>query len=203
MANRRYNQFLYGLHKMPVALDLDITLGGGGAVSSFAGLGIFAVTKQAAAGTFRIQLQDNYTQFFGMGWNSHSPASGAAVAGGAFVVGTNYKILTLGTTTAAQWAAAGVPVGVVPAVGVVFSAATAGAGTGTVQVMISGGIATCEVLGDPTLTLNPQNLPALQGGFITVGTYNSAGALANPTTGTVLGLSFLLSNSSSFINGIS
>lgn len=203
MANRRYTQFMYSLHKMPVLIDLDILFGASGAVTSFAGLGVFNVIKQPAVGTYRIQLQDNYTQFFGLNWTASAANIGGALAGGSFVVGTTYRILSLGNTTAAQWLAAGVPAGVIPAVGVVFTAATVGAGTGTVQVFAASGVAALEVLGDPSLTLNPQNLPALQGGFVTVAAFTSAGALVNPVQNSSLGLSLYLSNSSSFINGIS
>lgn len=53
----------------------------------------------------------------------------------ALVVGLNYEINALGTTTAANWITLGVPVSVVPDVGVVFTVAATGAGSGSGTVV--------------------------------------------------------------------
>jgi len=55
---------------------------------------------------------------------------------GAFVVSTVYKILTLGTTTQAEWNTTAGTSGVTYAVGDTFTAATVGAGTGTASFSI-------------------------------------------------------------------
>jgi hypothetical protein len=53
---------------------------------------------------------------------------GSAVAASALVVGTGYRIETVGTT---NWTACGLPAGVTAAVGLTFVATAAGTGTGT------------------------------------------------------------------------
>jgi len=201
MANRRFSQFLYSLHKFPVLIDLDILIGAAGAVTSFAGIGVNAVTKMNT-GIYQVQLQDNYTNFYDMQWNFIQGVTGSAVAGGSFVVGTAYQIVTLGNTTQAQWTAAGVPAGVTAAPGVNFVATGVGAGTGTVKAFAASGIFAVETLGNPTPDLGPLNLAPNQGGYILLGTYNAAGALTSPANGSSLGLTMYLSNSTSPVNGI-
>jgi len=201
MANRRFTQFYYTLHKMPVLIDGDILIGAVGAVTSIAAVGVKAVVR-LGVGIYQIQLEDNYTNYYGIDWNVIDGATGATVAGGAFVVGTAYQILTMGNTTQAQWIAAGVPVGVTAAVGVSFVALTVGAGTGTVKSFAASGVFAVENLGNPTATLAPLNLAAGAGGYILVTTLNAAGAAANPVAGTVLGFQVYLSNSTSPVNGI-
>ena len=57
------------------------------------------------------------------------------VAGGSFVTSTVYSICSLGTTTQAQWNTAAGTSGLTYVVGSVFTAAAAGAGTGTVNAI--------------------------------------------------------------------
>lgn len=47
------------------------------------------------------------------------------------IIGQPYVILSLGSTTAAQWQAIGVPAGMTPIVGLMFTASVTGSGTGT------------------------------------------------------------------------
>ena len=55
---------------------------------------------------------------------------GGNLAANALTPGLGYAIVTLGST---NWTACGVPAGVTPAVGLVFTCSAAGTGTGTAQ----------------------------------------------------------------------
>lgn len=150
---------------MPVQIDAIISIAGTGAPTLASGPLVKAITR-LAAGQYRIQLQDNYSKLLEFEACAQSAPSGSSLAGGSFSIGTVYQIITMGTTTQAQWVTAGVPVGVTAAVGVVFKAAAAGAGTGTVNTLISSGITSIELMGNNNNMLNNQPFTATNGGFI-------------------------------------
>jgi hypothetical protein len=79
MANRNFASGgkIYSMHVMPVLLDLQITIGASGAVSSFSGLGVQSVTK-SATGTYAVTLQDNYNALIGIVKFSPQIASGVS-----------------------------------------------------------------------------------------------------------------------------
>lgn len=224
MAGRNYrNNRIYNWHVFPVQLDAQISIAGTAGAptlvtsSTITGSSPTATTQQSmgiksitrlAAGQYQIQLDDNYVSLLNFSANFSCPVTGSSVAGGSFVTATVYQILTLGTTTQAQWVTAGVPSGVTAAIGVVFKAAGAGAGSGTVKAL-TGPTADYQVaiMGSPDLMLN--NQPFTQGGgggyinFMTVGpkTPGTSSADAAPTAkdpddGTVMYVKVLLSNSS-------
>lgn len=196
MANRSFTQFFYTPHKMPVLLDCNVAIGATGAVGTVKGPGIAAVTR-LGVGVYQIQLQDDYYKFYLNKWYFGAPVTGAAVNDGSFVVGTMYQITSVGTT---NWAAAGLPVGITPAVGAVFLASSVGgAGTGAAKAMGSSGIFAVEVLGDTNTML--ANLTPGQGGFVTIKCLNAAGAATDPAAGSLMGLGFYLSNSSVMVQG--
>lgn len=205
MANRNFTQFMYTPHKAPVIIDCNIAIGATGAVGTVKGPGVTSVTR-LAAGNYMVKFQDNYYKFYGADHWIQAPLSGTPVAGGAFITGTVYQIVTMGTTTQAQWVTAGVPAGITAAVGVAFKAAGAGAGTGTVNTLVSSGIASVEVIGNTSLQLAPQPAP-YQGGYVIVRTLgptaagNTALIATDPVSGSVLGLNFYLSNSSVTLQG--
>lgn len=62
MAERSFFQFNYGLEQMPVRLFLKATIGASGAVTldSANSKGIASITKETAAGTYTVVLQDKY-----------------------------------------------------------------------------------------------------------------------------------------------
>jgi hypothetical protein len=72
------------------------------------------------------------TQYIGS-TNASLTIAGATVNAGSFVIGTSYRILSLGTTT--DWNAAAGTTGVTYSVGDVFDAVTVGSGDGTVKLM--------------------------------------------------------------------
>lgn len=162
-----------------------------------------------AAGTIVVQLQDNYNRSLAGFRSIVSPVSGSAVKidNSALTAGIAYTITTLGDATAAQWLAVGVPAGVIPAVGVSFIALNVGAGanTSTSRVMASAttgsGIAAIESVGNSNLSIAPNRLLQNYGAQFILQCRDYAGALAAPINGTVISLSFLLSNSSVEVQG--
>jgi hypothetical protein len=206
MANRRFTQFHYTPHAMPVLIDCNIAIGATGAVGTVKGPGVASVTR-LAAGIYKIKLQDNYYKFYGMRHWLKAPVTGADVAAGSLTPGTVYEITALGTTTTAQWVTAGVPVGVTPAVGVSFLAAATSAGTGTAKAIGVSGIATVEVVGNTDTQLNPSGEANTIGGYVIVKCLGATDAstttliATDPAQGSILGLEFYLSNSSVVVQG--
>lgn len=218
MANQYWNQFLYSYHRGLVEIDcnvvVDSTNGNGLGCRSLKGGGVTQVqmysTAPAAgntqvAGTVQVLFNDNYVRSYFGGYNLVEPLSGGAVAGGAFVTGTPYVIITMGTTTQAQWVAAGVPPTVQAAVGVSFIAGAAGAGSGTVKTVVSSNVFQVETVGDISLMVKGGAQNGLGnvsvGGVAQLVMRDASKALVNPVDGSVLALNFFLSNSSILING--
>lgn len=108
-----------------------------------------AGSPNPAAGLIMLQLAVNYLGYVGGYWGAVSPLAGSALT--SVTQHNAYVITSLGTTTTAQWVAAGLPVGQVPTVGGAFIATMTGAigGTGTVQVPGVSGIGNIEAVGDP------------------------------------------------------
>lgn len=92
-----------------------------------------------------------------------------------------YTIVTLGTTTQANWQTLGLASSIVAAIGVTFVAitASAGSGTGTVEVAATAGSAVdhLEMIGDP-------NANAVGGQFVFQAL--SGGTLTAPADGTII-----------------
>lgn len=165
-----------------------------------------------AAGTIVVQFQDGYSKYYLSSFFITSPNSGSDVKidNTAMTAGVAYTITTLGNATAAKWAAIGVPAGVTPAAGVSFIAASNG-GTGntlTSRVQTSAtngsGVANMEKVGavNSTTSLNPD--PTYNQGFggqMIYQCYDYAGAKVAPAAGSVIHMSFYLSDSSVLIGG--
>ena len=109
-----------------------------------------------------------------------------------------YVIVSVGTTTQAQWVTLGLLSYVKAAVGVSFVAktASAGVGTGAVELTVASGVDHIEVIGDSNL-MNSTGANVLGAGIGM--TFNmacyAAGVLTAPADGTVVGLNFYLNNS--------
>ena len=159
-------------------------------------------------GAFIVILNDNYNRYFCGYAGFVSPISGTQVSistGSSLTVGAPYVITSLGTTTQAQWVAAGLQANMTAAVGVSFiAAATSGSGTGTVQAPAPGGsgIDHIEVVGDPNLmnSSGPYQLgstvaqtPPGKGMMFILQCYSN-GVPTSPKDGTVIGLNFYLNN---------
>lgn len=202
-SNRIYNWHVFGAH-----LDGRATIGASGAptlvtsstvpnsspaATQQQSVGIKSITR-LAAGTYRLQLDDNYASlysfrafFTGAVTGSDIPVDATTVG---LSVGTSYQITAVGTaTTAANWVTLGVPIGVTIAVGVVFTALTTGTGTqsgaGTVKALTNAGVSAANVIGVPDLMLNTQ--PFVQGsggGFITFQTLGTTAAFTGSALST-------------------
>lgn len=206
MSNRRYNQFFYSFHAMPIHIDLHVPIGASGAVGTIVGAGVSSVVRNAA-GIYQINFQDQYQRLLSYEWAMSSPNSGSSilVASAGVVSGTTYVITILGTTTTAGWQSLGLGVGITPAVGVAFkaTATTTAAGTGAVQVPLAtgSGVQEIELVGVPNLTLYPTGIGAASPYLIVqvLGPTNSSTTTpvaTDPANGSTMRLDFLFSNSS-------
>lgn len=208
MSNSRLYQFMYTKHGKPVIIDCDIPIGATGAVGTVTGTGISSVARNAA-GVYQINFVDHYNKFLGLNANLWSPNSGSSilVASAGVTSGTSYIITILGTTTTAGWVTLGLPVGVTPAVGVAFkaTATTTASGTGAVQVQSVSGIANVEVLGNPSLTINPSGYGAANG-YVIIQTLAATSSsvttmiATDPANGSNLSLEFYFSDSANNLN---
>lgn len=170
-----------------VYLEANAVIGASGAVGTTKGSGIASIVKLATAGTYQINFQDPYYRYLGGNSGFVSPVSGTPVTAGSFVSGTTYIIVSVGNT---NWQAAGLAVGIIPQVGVAFTASAAGSGTGVAETASSSGIMSVEVVGDPNTTINNSSNP-----YMIIQCLNSSGAATNPASGSVIGFQFFLRNS--------
>jgi hypothetical protein len=193
MANRFFQQFFLSLNHQPVFLEGSVVIGASGSVGTVKGSGLLSVTH-LATGVYQLQFEDDYNRYLGGFAGFVSPVTGSNINAGSFVAGTLYVITALGTTTTAQWQAAGVPVGVTPAVGLAFVATGAGAGTGTVKATVGAGIYAVEVAGDSNLTSYVTTNGT--GAILLLACRNASGALTDPAAGSVLGFTAFFRNSS-------
>lgn len=195
MSNKRLYQFLFSKQPKLTMINGIITFGSTGAVSSASGPGVYGVTR-LGTGLYQVKLQDNYNAINGFKWCAFGGVTGSSVAGGAFVTGTLYQILTLGTTTTAQWQAAGLDSDFTPAVGQVFVALGAGAGSGTVKAIGHSGIFSVEMAQSQSGQLANNNSYSGKGSAFIIQTYNASAALANPASGSQLQLDLWFRDSS-------
>lgn len=215
---------LYSPHVRPVLVDcnfvVDSTNGNGLGIRSLKGQGITNVfmhtsatpglgpngllNPNPASGYILVQFADNFNRIY-PGYSSFvSPVSGTPLT--STTSGLAYTIVSLGTTTLAQWQTAGLPPGITPAVGASFIAKATGAigGTGAVEVPAAAGsgIDHIETVGDPNTTIGPIPMGGSPnvGGFIVLACEN-ANALTAPANGTVIGLTFYLNQSNVLVAG--
>ena len=223
MANRNFlSNKLFQLEAYPVLLScnfvVDSTNGNGLGIRSLKGAGITNVFMHTTSspgtnnsqtnpnpesGVIVVNLSDNYSRYLG-GFSGQSVIlSGSNTA--TLTAHNPYVITVLGSSTTAQWVAAGLLPGITPAIGVSFIAAANIAGGGMAQaVSASSGIDHIEAIGDPSQMqtlgqFTAQGNPT-SGTQLILAAY-SAGALTAPTNGSVVGLSFYLSNSSVQVQG--
>lgn len=205
------------MHVKPVLLDcnfvVDAANGNGLGIRSLKGPAVKAVymhtsstpaggNPNPAAGYIVVVLNDNYNRSYS-GFNSIvSPISGTPLT--SITAGLAYSIVSLGTTTAAQWLAAGVPNGITPAVGTSFIAIATGAigGTGAVEVPATAGsnITNIETVGDPNASISNSNSAQLGGAYVILRCMKN-GALQQPADNSVISLAFYLGDSSIQIQG--
>jgi hypothetical protein len=224
MANQRLNQFMYSKHAMPVIVDFSFTVAPSVAagISGLSGSQLVSAVYMhstttstdpiynPAAGYIHVKLTDNYRTFLGFDWAAEPPVTGSAINisdSSVLTQGVPYQIVTVGTSTQANWVAVGMPNGVTAAAGVSFIASVTGGGTGTGTVKALGiaGITSMEVVGNPGLTtINPTGSTSYTGAwfiFQCLAATNSSTTTqipTAPTTGSVINMKLLLNNSSAF-----
>jgi hypothetical protein len=224
LANRKYTtDKLFQFEVMPVHLDcnfiVDSTNGDGFGVRSLKGEGIARVYMHTSAtpdpgnpnpgaGIILVQFTDVYARLlssyggFVSGVGSLSTSTTANVAN---------TIAILGTATLAQWQAVGLPLNVIPAVGVSFIATSSAVigGSAEIGIAVASGCDHIEAVGNPSADVaSLMQLPAAlrqpigqtNGGFTIARCMLNTTATA-PTDGTVISLSFRLSNSGNTTRG--
>jgi hypothetical protein len=161
-----------------------------------------------AAGYAMVVFKNNFIYYLG-GFSGQitplvSTSTTSTTAGGAYV------ITSLGTATLAQWQAAGVPQGFVPAVGLGFIAIATGAIGGSATVGLPGEQVApiVSVVGDPNQTLNNSNIATNAGAQILLqfsgptAAGNTALTPTAPADGSVVGITFKFDASSVTIDGL-
>lgn len=188
---------------------VDSTNGNGLGIRSLKGYGVQNVYMATSAtpasgnpnplaGFIYVQLTAPAAQYISGTYGFVSPVSGTPINITSGVTARQpYVIVSLGTTTAAQWQAIGLPATVAPAVGAAFVATVTGNGVGTgvveVPATAGSGIGRLEAIGDPNQTLLTtdgsgglmlmQLLAPTSSGSTTV-------IPSAPAAGTVIGLTF-------------
>lgn len=155
-----------------------------------------------ASGVALIQLKQNFNVFLGMSWSAQAPVTGGAVT--TTVATTTYIISVLGTTTAAQWTAVGLPAGFTAAVGQVFTATASQAigGTGSVKAVGNSAVAAVEIIGNPNSQIANSSIEANSGAYLALQFFDYAGALVAPTATTIMNLRLFFDRSSVTIDGL-
>jgi hypothetical protein len=229
MANRWFTQFVGSFHKKPVLIDcnfiVDHSNANGLGIRSLKGMGVSSVfmntsstpaggNPNPAAGLIVVNFQDNWNRYFSGFSGFIAPVTGSSIliaSSSVLTAGNAYVITVVGTSTAANWQAVGLAVGIVPAVGVSFIASVTGGGTGTGAVHAVGvsTVSHLEPIGDPNLGLVALASAGSTGGggqmiFQVIGATSSS-VTTNipkaPADNTVIGMSFLFSNSSIITSG--
>lgn len=196
-------------------ITLSVPTAGASAVSpgdtlSFAMTAALAGNPNPQAGVIVVQMGGNHNRYLAGFSGFVSPTTGSPIvlsAGSGITAGHPYIIVTLGTTTtAANWVTAGLPLGYTAAVGAAFiatAAAATGTGLGNATVIAVGvsGATSIEVVGDPNQTISGQAPSGPVGSQMilqVLGATNSSTTTLipkAPANGSVVGLSFYLSDS--------
>jgi hypothetical protein len=224
LANRKFTtDKLFQFEVMPALLScnfiVDSTNGNGFGARSLKGEGIARVymhttatpdpgNPNPAAGIILVQFTDVYARSLGA---FNAIISGVGSPSASTTASVPNTIVSLGTATLAQFQAVGLPLNVVPAVGVSFIATSSASigGSAMVSLAVASGIDHIEGVGDPSsdissLGLLPVSLRQPIGQ--TNGGYQLMRCMLNstvtaPADGTVISLNFLLSNSGNTTRG--
>ena len=229
MANRNFpnGKSIYIPNVKPVLIDcsfiVDSANGNGLGIRSLKGSMVNAVymktsatkaplspggTTGPATGVIVVQLTDNFNSLLSVFGGRVAPLSGSNIAVDAsdalLTAGNPYIITVLGTTTAADWVALGVPSTQTPAPGLTFIAAATGAGTGTgqVQAPATNGTNIFDIcaFGDSKLSNGNFFQSQTSGMQLVFGCYKDSSGdnpvLAAPADGTVISFCFYMNDSS-------
>lgn len=157
------------------------------------------------SGLIVVQLAQNFNRYLGgfSGFVSPLLSTNIVLSAGSLVIGNAYVIVSLGTTTTAlNWISAGLRPGYVAQIGSPFIALTSGAGLGNAVVRASGasGIDSLEVIGDPNTEIAGQVVAGPVGAQLILQALTS-GIRTAPVDGSVVGMSFYLSDSAVTVAG--
>jgi hypothetical protein len=155
-----------------------------------------------AAGYIYVQLADNYARALGSSFSCIAPIGSSQAITSGLTVGQAYIITSIGTSTAADFAAIGLQPGLTPTVGQAFTATSTGAGSGSGAVAppSNTGIDHVEGVGDPNQSIGPQGTPN-QGAYSILQCMLNTTVTA-PNNNSVLSFTFLLDNSSVNVDGL-
>lgn len=164
--------------------------------SATPGVGDVLTNPNPIAGYAMVQFKNNFNYSLSGSNSIVSPLSGSSVT--SVTAGHMYVIVSLGTTTLAQWQAVGVLQGFVPSVGMSFIATATGAigGTGAVQVPSQSGISSIEICGDPNQSINNASIANYGGAVVMLQFLNGSGAVTAPANNSVIALRFRFDGSS-------
>lgn len=160
------------------------------------------VNPNPAVGYALIQFKNNFNYYLGGFSGSAAPLVSSNLT--STTARSPYVITSLGTTTLAQWQAAGLYPGLVPTVGQSFIAIATGSigGTGTVGAPGVPLITAFSVVGDPNASIANSSIASNGGALVLVqllGATNSSTTTLIPITpsnGTVISMAFKFDRSS-------
>lgn len=166
------------------------------------------VNPNPPAGYIVVQFKNNFNYYLGGMSGTIAPLASTNLT--STTSHSPYVITSLGTTTLAQWQAAGLPAGLTPAVGQAFIAIATGSigGTGTVGAPSVPTIEVFSIIGDPNSTLQNSSVAANAGARLLVqmlaptNSSTTTLAAASPADGTTVSLSFIFDRSSVTIDGL-
>lgn len=155
-----------------------------------------------AVGYAMVSLKGNFNRYIGGFSGVIAPLSGSNLT--SVVTGNPYVIVSLGTTTLAQWQAAGVPQGQVPSVGMAFIAIETSAigGTGAVKAPGISPIMNMQIIGDPNQSIANSNSAANSGALLLIQFVNNSAAVAAPADNSIVGMTIRLDGSSVQVDGL-
>ena len=155
-----------------------------------------------AVGYAIIQLQGNFNRYIGGFGGAQAPLTSTSTT--SLTANNPYVITSLGTTTLAQWQAAGLPLGFVPAVGSAFIAAASASigGTGTVGIPAASAVLSIQVVGDPNQEIANSNSAANGGMQLMVSFIGDADSLVTPSNNSVVAMTIKLDQSSVNVDGL-
>lgn len=124
-----------------------------------------------ANGFALVQFTNNFNYYLSGLFQAQAPVTGSVkIDNTALTAGQAYVISTLGDASLATWQGVGLPIGIVPAVGVSFIATgTGGSGnvsTSRVSTPTTSGVLGCEVVGTPNLSIASSNIATNGGAWL-------------------------------------
>lgn len=161
-----------------------------------------------AAGYALITFKNNFNYFLSAFAGQTVSTAGSALT--STTTGLVYVINALGTTTAAQWTAAGLPAGFTAAVGVAFVAKQTASigGTGSVKVPGVPSATTMSIVGDPATMIKNSAVASNAGAQLLVqfaaptSSSDTTLVAAAPADGTIVRMHFKFDGSSVTVDGL-